>query len=215
MHGIREHEAPMLDLSVIAPLRNAEASAGELVRAAVDVIPRLGGTGQLGKPVRFEILVVDERSVDNTLAMVSLLHAQIPELRALQDVTPGLAIAAATRAVQGRIWVILDHAPPTGLLTWAVQQVARGHRAAVVPGEVLAVERTLGLEALRDLEGGLVRAQAAVTRVLRQRDEHPAYSPAPRRGLLDRAVLRLRERASGPGLARLDRPWGGSLRGLL
>ena len=205
----------MLDLSVILPLRDAEAIVAPMVHGAAALVPQLAGLGQLGTPVGFEILTLDERSGDNTLSVVSLLHGQVSQLRTVQDVEPGTALARASQVARGRLWAIMDRPVSDDLARWAIEQVACGHRAAIIPGEILAVERELGRESLTRRNGGLVSAQSAVRRTLARRGEQPAFSPAPNRGILGRALLRAREAAGRVGLGRLDRPRkgvpGGSL----
>ena len=79
---------------------------------------------------------------------------------------------------RGTAWLILDHPIDPALAGWAVSQVLSGQRAAWVPGELLAVDRTAGADVLRKLSGGLVSAQHAVVRYLRGRGEKAAFSPA-------------------------------------
>ncbi len=196
----------MLDLTVILPVRNAEPYVTTLARQAAAVGRSLTEDGALDAPARFEIVLLDERSGDNTLAHVSLLHGQIPELRTVQDVEPGRALARAARVAQGSAWLVLDHPVADDLARWAAAQVARGQVAAMVPGEVLALTRDLGVKVLGPLRGGLVAAQRAVRRATTQTDSPVAFSPAPRADLRSRAVLRARAVASRLGLARLDRP---------
>lgn len=200
----------MLDLSLILPLRNAEHTVASMVRQAAAVARDLDGVGQLSSPVRFEVLTLDERSGDNTLSTLSLLHGQVPELRTLQDLEPGSAISRSTRVAAGRIWAIVDKPIEASLLRWALSQVACGHRAALVPGELLVVERELALVSLSRMRGGLVRAQHLVERELRRRGERPAFSPRPEEGRASAARFRVRKALAELGFGRLDRPPRGS-----
>lgn len=196
----------MLDLTVILPLRNAEVSVASMVRASADLIGTMGGVGKLADPVSYEVLTVDQRSGDNTLAVVSLLHGQVPQLRTLQDVEPGFAVARAATVAKGKWWVLQDRAVEPQLLRWAIEQVAGGQRAASVPGEILAVDRNTGLAVLQRLNGGLVSAQQAVTRALAADGDSPASTDGPDRGLVDRTSVRLRAALGSLGLGSLDRP---------
>ncbi len=205
-HRRMEGAISMLDLSVIAPVRDAEEVVVAMVREAADLVRTMGGVGALAEPASFEVLAVDERSGDNTLALLSLLHGQVPELRTFQDVEPGTAIARATRVAQGQIWLMLDRPVASEWMRWTIEQVACGRRAALVPGETLAVERNLGAAALARLNGGLVCAQRVVTRKLARRGERPVVNSGPERGLVDRSLLRLRGALGSLGLGVLDRP---------
>jgi hypothetical protein len=92
------------------------------------------------------------------------------------------------------------------LAAWGVGQVLRGQRAAIVPGELLALDRALGITVLPGLTGGLMSASRAVARYLRGQNTPPAWSPAPDRGPVSRARLFVRGRLAGVGLSWLDHP---------
>jgi hypothetical protein len=189
-----------VQLSVVLMLRNREPAVARMVRRAAE----LGRGG----PGSFEVLALDEHSGDNTLSLLSVLHAKVPELRTMQEVREGTAVAEASRMARGERWLLLDRLVEPELLRWGVRQLAAGHRAAVVPGEILAVEARLGAHVLGQLYGGLVSAQQAVERELESRGGHVAWRPAPDRGLAERALLFLRGRLGWVGLGQLDRPLG-------
>lgn len=153
----------------------------------------------------YEILALDESSRDNTLSVLSILHAKLHRLRSIQELAPGTAVMRAARTAQGRVWLIVDapFAPEHGL--WAARQVFCGDRAALVPGEVLAVHRNLGQAALGWLTGGLVSAQHEVERMLDSHGQRPAWSPARERALRARARLFMRGRLGRLGLGQFDR----------
>ncbi|MCA9716076.1 MAG: hypothetical protein KC468_15460 [Myxococcales bacterium] len=182
-------------LSVILTLRNHEPVVVNMVRGAVTVAASVADEGG------FEVLALDERSGDNTLSHLSVLHGQIPQLRTLQDLAPGSAIRRAAEVARGSCWVILDRPVEGSLIEWATSMVVGDRPAAIVPGEVLAVEAEIGRGCLRQLRGGLVSAQRAVERAVRARGQRPAWSPAPDRGLAERAMLFMRHH-----LGLLDRP---------
>lgn len=194
------------DISIILPVRDEENTVAALVRCAAGVDEHVRFPEERSPPT-FEILAIDERSGDNTLAVLSVLHGQLPNLRTLQDVEIGRAIRRASRVARGIAWLVLDHAIDPTLAGWALSQVLSGQRAAIVPGELLAVDRAAGSEALRNLTGGLVSAQYAVVRHLRARGEAAAFSPPPDRRAVSRARLLLRSSLTRLGLARFDRPW--------
>jgi ethanolamine utilization microcompartment shell protein EutS len=196
------------DVTVIMPVRDVERSVAGMVRSAVKIEalverpPDRPGAG----PLVFEHIALDERSGDNTLSVLSVLHGQIPSLRTLQDLVPGTAIKRAAAVARGDVWLVIDHVVDPELAAWGVSQVLRGQRAAIVPGEILVVGRHVGAEVLHRLSGGLVSAQNAVVRYLRARDVQPAWSPPPKRSPVARARLLVRGSLGRLGLPRFDRP---------
>jgi glycosyltransferase involved in cell wall biosynthesis len=196
------------DVTVIMPARDVERSVAAMVRCAVkieDLVERPDDRPGAG-PLVFEHIALDERSGDNTLSVLSVLHGQIPNLRTLQDLTPGSSVRRAAAVARGDTWLFIDHPVDPELAAWGVSQVLRGQRAAVVPGEILAVDRHVGGEVLSRLAGGLVSAQNAVVRYLRARDEQPAWSPPPQRSTVARARLLVRGSLGRLGFIRFDRP---------
>lgn len=192
-----------LPLSVILLLRNGEPAVTAMVRRVVDVVRSSDLRSQ-----PFEVLAVDQTSVDNTLSLLSVLHARVPELRVLQDVRQGMAVVEAARAARGERWLLVDRLVDPTLMHWGLQQFAAGKRAAIIPGEILGVDAGLGAQVLGNLSGGLVSAQQAIEHELRARGQRPAWSPAPDRGVAERALLFLRGRLGWMGLGQLDRPLG-------
>lgn len=190
-----------LPLSVILLLRNREPAVTAMVRRAAEVA-RVRGVGG------FELLALDQTSVDNTLSLLSVLQARLPELRTLQDVRQGMAVMEAVRAARGSRWLFVDRLVEPSMMTWGLQQLDNGRRAAIIPGEILAVESGLGARVLGNLSGGLVSAQQAVEDELAACGQRPAWNPAPDRGLAERALLFLRGRLGMVGLGQLDRPLG-------
>ena len=197
------HAAMQLSLSVILLLRNREPAVTQMVRRSVEAVR---GLGAKAKP--FEVLAVDQTSVDNTLSLLSVLHARQPELRILQDVRQGMAVIEAARAARGERWLLVGRVVDPQLMTWGLNQLESGKRAALVPGEILAVEARLGAQVLGNLAGGLVSAQQAVEHELAARGQRAAWSPAPDRGVAERAALFVRKRLGWVGLSQLDRPLG-------
>ena len=194
-----------IDVSLILPLHDQEAETAATVRSAARIVERVVPPEGRG-PLLGEILALDQRSGDNTLAILSLLHGQIPSLRTLQDVEPGLAIQRATRVARGAVWLVMDRPLDPELGAWGVGQVLRGHRAAVIPGEMLVVDQPLGVTVLPRLPGGLVSAQQAVTRHLRDQNMQPVWSPPSKKGAVQKARLFVRGQLGRFGLGWLDRP---------
>lgn len=198
----------MTDVSIILPVRDQENAVAPLVRCGMTIADTVEPPRQDAErsPLAFELLALDERSGDNTLSILSVLHGQIPNLRTLQDVEIGAALRRAARVARGHTWLIMDRPidPPLG--RWAVEAVMRGKPAAIVPGELLAVERDVGLAALARLRGGLVSAQAAVSRHLKSQGTTPAFSPASDTTPVAKAKRLLRSSLGRVGLGRFDRP---------
>jgi hypothetical protein len=153
----------------------------------------------------FELLALDESSRDNTLSVLSILHAKVAELVTITDLEPGAAIMRAARAATGRVWLLADGPFAVEHALWAARQVFCGDRAAVVPGELLAVERNLGQATLGWLRGGLAGAQREVEQMLAAHGQHGAWSPARAWGVRQRARLFVRGRLGQIGLGHLDR----------
>jgi glycosyltransferase involved in cell wall biosynthesis len=193
----------MPEVSVIVPARDAEGWVAMAVRQAAriqQVVER-----NFGRTVEFEILVLDERSGDNTLSVLSVLHGQIANLRTVQDLEPGTALRRASRLARADAWLVVDHPVDAELAAWAIGQVLRGHRAALVDGELLAVDRTTGAATL-GRGGGLACAQSSVVRYLRKRGDRPVRSPRSDARRLARVIWFLRKSVATLGFGRLDAP---------
>jgi len=214
------------DLTIALCLRDDESRLADMTRAAVEVAETLASEYAAGewtdatrpapseegsvdagdlRTLEYELLALDESSRDNTLSVLSILHAKLPRLRTIQGLPPGTAVMRAARTAEGRVWLIVDAPfdPEHGL--WAARQVFCGDRAAIVPGEVLAVHRNLGQAALGWLTGGLVSAQHEVEHMLDSHGQRPAWSPPRERAFRARARLFVRGRLGRFGLGQFDR----------
>jgi hypothetical protein len=170
------------------------------------------GEPELGEPepedrgdLPFELLALDESSRDNTLSVLSILHGKVLELTTLTGLAPGTAIMRAARTARGRVWLMVDGPFEIEHALWATRQVFCGDRAAVVPGELLAVERNLGQATLGWLHGGLASGQREVERMLAAQGQRGAWSPARTWGIRERARMFVRGRLGQLGLGHLDR----------
>lgn len=214
------------DLTIALCLRDDESRLADMARAAVAVAESLTREHAAGEwldhtreealiepeaePGRdpglsFELLALDESSRDNTLSVLSILHGRHRQLRTIQGLERGTAVMRAARSAQGRVWLVVDAPFDHEHGLWATRQVFCGDRAALVPGEVLAVERNVGQAALGWLGGGLVSAQREVMRMLESHGQRPAWSPPRDRALRSRARLFVRGRLSRLGLGQYDR----------
>jgi hypothetical protein len=199
-------------LTIALCLRDDEERLVDMAKAAVDVADTLArelDAGEWRTDIReqldYELLALDESSRDNTLSVLSILHAKLPQLRSVQDLTPGTAVLRAARAALGRVWLIVDAPFDIKHGLWATRQVFCGDQAALVPGEVLAVRRNLGQAALGWHTGGLVGAQREVERLLAGQGQQAAWSPPRDRALQSSAKLFARARLGRLGLGRFDR----------
>lgn len=195
------------DVTVIVPLRDQEKRVAATIRGADEVGQYVTRPEEsIPAPIGLEIVALDERSGDNTLSVLSLLHSQLSTLRTLQDLDRGTSIRRAASVARGDAWLVLDHPVDPRLAAWGINQVLRGQRAAIIPGELLAVDRALGLSVLGGLRGGLVSAQRAVARTLRKQNVPPAWSPPAEHGPVQRARLFVRGQLPRLGISWLDKP---------
>lgn len=186
-------------LSMIVPIRNRESVVAEIARKAEQVV-------QILELPRFELLMMDEQSSDNTLSVLSLLRERLPHVRVFQDVEPGHGIAQAVHWADAPIWLVLDHLAEPELALWAVRQIRAGYDAAIVPGQLLSVNRETGGRALRDLRGGLVSAGRAVERYVSEHGLTLLKSPPTYKNPLERAHFYVRKHLSRLGFTQADRP---------
>ena len=92
-----------VDLSVVIPIRNEEASLPELARELIDTLSRWG------RP--FEILVVDDGSTDGSFDILARLQAAEPRLRVIRfrrNFGQTAAFAAGFDHARGRYIVTMD-----------------------------------------------------------------------------------------------------------
>ncbi|MEO6953770.1 MAG: glycosyltransferase [Polyangia bacterium] len=147
-----------------------------------------------GMDLRYELLVVDEGSGDNTLAIAALLRKQHPELETLHA-TPGRGYVVGAGRARGRMVVLADvrDESPLSLLGYALSRAERGADVISVGGRLVMFRRTRALRALESLT--TVRRSSAPVRFLRRArtlglrvaELHPRHD-----GLLARLADRLR-----------------------
>jgi glycosyltransferase involved in cell wall biosynthesis len=93
----------MIDLSVVIPVRNEEASVRELHRELSDVLVAFGRG--------YEIIVVDDGSTDRTFQLLAEMQALDPHLRVIQlrrNFGQTAAFAAGFDHARGRYIVTMD-----------------------------------------------------------------------------------------------------------
>jgi undecaprenyl-phosphate 4-deoxy-4-formamido-L-arabinose transferase len=94
---------PALDVSVVAPLHNEAATLPELVER---IAATLGVRG-----VRFEVVLVDDGSTDDTAAVLERLRATTPALRVFtlsRNFGQAAALCCGIFAARGRVVVTMD-----------------------------------------------------------------------------------------------------------
>ncbi len=129
------HRRPTPEVTMVVRVRDDE----ELVGHAIMRIARhLRGLGQ-----SFELLVADESSGDNSVAIATLLRREFPEVAVLHAAVGHGFYAAAQRA-RGRALVLIDARTrvPLPSLTSALTQLRRGHDVVIVEDRFLVLRRT-------------------------------------------------------------------------
>lgn len=134
-----------IELSAVIVCRDDEEHVGHLVRRLAAHLRSLR--------VRFELLAVDESSSDNSLALLSLLHRDLPELRVVAGIAPGDGFLRATRLAHGKAVLLLDArcSAPLSALGFALTRLDdedSGCDVVAVSGRYLAFRRVRCLRAV-------------------------------------------------------------------
>ena len=121
----------------------------------------------------FELLLVDEGSGDNTLAIAALLRATHPELTEVHA-APSQSFLTGAEQARGRVVVLYDvrSEAPLAALGYALGRIERGLDVVALGGRFLAFRRTRALRAfdtlttarrdMREVESRFVRRARAV-----------------------------------------------------
>lgn len=127
------------EISVVLSVRDDEDQIGDRVRALANHLDALGRT--------FEIVAVNAGSRDNTLAMLELLAARMPELRILSAPVPGRAFLRGTSEARGELVLLCDARKPLFLapLGWALKRLDAGREVVVLRGHYIVARRLLSL----------------------------------------------------------------------
>ncbi len=99
--------------------------------------------------VGFELLVVDEGSGDNTLAILALLRGQHPELEILHA-GAGQGLRVGAERARGRVVVVSDlqNEAPMAMLGFALGRLERGADVVSLDGRFIVFRRTRALRAI-------------------------------------------------------------------
>ena len=130
-------------LSVVVAIRDAEETIGRDVRRIADHLREAG--------VSFEVLAVDDGCRDNSLAVLHLVSAQVPELRVCAGNAAGRAFIRGTAEARGDLVALLDSGKgglPLAALGWALARLGRGTDAIVFRGRCIVGRRLSCLAAL-------------------------------------------------------------------
>jgi glycosyltransferase involved in cell wall biosynthesis len=129
-------------LSVVIAVREAEETIGRDVRQMAHHLRAAG--------ISFEVLAVNDGCCDNSLAVLRLLSAQVPELRLCAGDARGRAFARGASEAQGNLVALVEAASgslPLAALGWAITRLDRMD-AIVFRGRCLLGRRLTCLPAL-------------------------------------------------------------------
>jgi hypothetical protein len=127
------------EISVVLAVGNAEDTVGHQIRCVAGHLRRLG--------LAFEILAVNDGSCDNSLSIVTLLAASVPELRVLSRNVHGRAFLRGTSEARGAAVVLLDASRTVSFapLGWALSRLAGGREAVILRGRYIVARRLMAL----------------------------------------------------------------------
>jgi hypothetical protein len=128
-------EAPDCDVTVVVRLRDDEERIGHVLRRLAAHLTSL--------QLRFEILVADEGSGDNSLAVATLLRPGVREIE-LMHAEPSFGFHDACQRARGRAVVLYDARTeaPLSALGFALGRLRDGRDVVAVGGRFLVFKRT-------------------------------------------------------------------------
>jgi hypothetical protein len=117
---------PFPEISVVLAVQDDEERVGHQVKAIAFHLR------SLGRP--FEILGVNNGSRDNSLSILELLAARVPELRVIHASAAGRAFLHGAAQANGTLLVLLDASRNLSLgpLGWALSRIAAGRDAVIL-----------------------------------------------------------------------------------
>lgn len=131
---------PDCDVSVVLRVRDDEERVGRVAARWAAHLRQLH--------LQPEILIADEGSGDNTVAVATVLKRAVPELRILHC-DPGRGVRQACEQARGRVVVVYDvavEAAPNAL-GWALDRLRAGRDLVVVPGRYFVFRRARAFRA--------------------------------------------------------------------
>ncbi len=130
-----------LDTSVLIVCRDDEEHVGHLIRRVAGHLAAL--------ELRYEILLFDEGSGDNSLALLSLLKRELPQLDVFAGVDEGRGFVRGAELARGRTLLLLDarSEAPFSAVGFALQRIREGADAVIVAGRYLVLHRIRALRA--------------------------------------------------------------------
>ena len=134
---------PSPALSVVLAVREAEETIGRDVRQMAQHLRAAG--------VSFEILAVNDGCCDNSLAVLRLLTAQVPELRLCAGDARGRAFVRGAAEATGELVALVepgDGCLPLATLSWAMSRLERSTDAIVFRGRCVIGRRLTSLPAV-------------------------------------------------------------------
>jgi len=137
---------PDFDVTVVIRVCDDEDRIGH---ALAKLARHLRGLG-----ARFELLVADEGSGDNTVAVATMMRPSVRELEILHA-EPGEGCRLACERARGRAIVIYDvrSQAPLSALGFALERLRSGADVVTVGGRYLVFRRTRAWRAFDGLEG--------------------------------------------------------------
>ncbi|MES1166039.1 MAG: glycosyltransferase [Verrucomicrobiota bacterium] len=137
--GQGQTAAKGIDISVVLSVRDDEDLVGHQVRTIATHLRSLR--------LVFEIVAINDGSRDNSLAILALLSARLPELRLVRASAAGRAFLRGAAEARGAVVVLCDASRPLclGPLGWALGRLAAGREAVILRGRYIVARRLLAL----------------------------------------------------------------------
>ena len=129
------------DVSVILPVRDHEDLVGHQVKAVTSHLRSLGRT--------CEVIAVNDGSRDNSLPILEVLAARLPELRVVRASAAGRAFQRGAVEANGRtlLLVVDPNRLPLAPIGWALSRLTAGRDAVMLRGRYI-VGRTVAMSRL-------------------------------------------------------------------
>lgn len=135
------------ELSIVLSVHDDEERIGHHVKAVAHHLRALGRT--------FEILAVNNGSRDNSLSILELLAARLPELRVLRPSARGRAFLRGTEQADGTLVVLMEAGRPLALaaMGWALSRIAAGRDAVILRDRYIVARLRRALPVLARASG--------------------------------------------------------------